>query len=453
MDKEKIKQQRSKLKENALKVLHVLCYILSGLFLLTLLISGLQSCGGKKGATSVSAETIDEYTYVYKAPQFVQSTDYQFLANSPQEYYAWLTETLGGRTLPQDSNKYDYYACAEDTYIEFTDTDGNKYGANNIRFHYAKHEDGVGNTYWLLDYVDLCIKVNTPAGTSAYTNVYVWCATNSNTGLVVFSRGYFTMPVKLDLPYVFSYTEVLNQSLRFEFNKQFNYNAGLGVNLQDAYGYLVVGSTPSNWVGLSSVSDDGVLYWTSGYFLYDVGGFFSNGIHYTAIKVYFAYQSQVQIIGYLNDEGNKIIAVPTDKPYIFYKQMTYYDVNTDVEQVVNTRDLIPYNSSEGLGSSGKYYANTTTWYNDAFRYLTFDTPLTDDVRISLYALNNNLQYSNGFPNGSDNSDNVFTLIASSFTGLIPILSVAILPGITIGMLLFVPLVVTIIWAIISIIKK
>lgn len=447
MDKEKIKQQRAKLKENALKVLHVICYILSGLFLLTLLISGLQSCRGKKGATSVSAETIDEYTYVYKAPQFVQSTDYQFMANSREQYYAWLTETLGGRTLPQDSNKYDYYACAEDTYIEFTDTDGNKYGANNIRFHYAIHDDGAGNTGWLLDYVDLCIKVNTPANTSAYTNVYVWCATNSNTGLVVFSRGTFTMPVKVELPYVFDYTEVRKQSLAFEFNKAFNYNAPLGITIEQVY------STPSagnnnldNWTTLTSKTENGITIITSGYYEYDLGGFYSNGIYYEKIRAYYAIT-----LDYCEGVNTNGVRVPTPvkENALIYYNLRYVIGNTEVIVNKHDRDVMTGVSNTQFW----YYKNSSTWINDAFRYIKLVTPLNDDIRVKLYAFNNNNQYSYGLPAGEDVGNNVFTLIATSFSGILPILSVAILPGITIGMLIFVPLVVTIIWAIISIIKK
>lgn len=427
MDKEKIKQQRAKLKENALKVLHVLCYILSGLFLLTLLISGLQSCGGKT-ATGTSAETIDDYTYTYTAPQFVKETNYQFMANSPEQYYAWLTETLGEHELPQDSNKYDYYACAEDTYIEFTDTDGNKYGANNIRFHYAVHTDGVGNTGWLLDYVDLCIKVTTPVGTSAYTNVYVWCATNSNTGLVVFSQGKFTMPVKIDLPYVFDYTEVSNKHEVFEFNKVFNYNAPLGLGLTQQFG-----------ANISYATDIGGIYRIT----INTGRFLSNNSFYDAIVVDYlnAGACTYQIDGVLRNGTQDNLS---------YFALGYRREGESLIDFINYRD-----NANGYkdNSAITYVISSTTWVNDSYRYITLYDSLSHEVEIKLNSFNNNNQNAYNGSSVGNEVTNVFTLVASAFTGLLPILSVYILPSVTLGTLLFVPLVATIVFVIIKTIKK
>lgn len=50
-------------------------------------------------------------------------------------------------------------------------------------------------------------------------------------------------------------------------------------------------------------------------------------------------------------------------------------------------------------------------------------------------------------------ENVFTLIGSSFSGLIPLLNITIVPGITIGLLVFIPLIITIILVILRLVKK
>jgi len=63
------------------------------------------------------------------------------------------------------------------------------------------------------------------------------------------------------------------------------------------------------------------------------------------------------------------------------------------------------------------------------------------------------QYTSYGDNSSNGLGGVFTLIASAFTGLMPLLNIQILPNITLGLLLFIPLIATIIIVVIRLVKK
>lgn len=109
--------------------------------------------------------------------------------------------------------------------------------------------------------------------------------------------------------------------------------------------------------------------------------------------------------------------------------------------------------------------------NNEYHVYSFESNFTNNNLSQIRLFNRHLGYNTtpGYTNGNIldvegniiststqiNGDigDVFSLFTSAFTGLAGLFSITILPGITVGMLLFLPLVAIIVFAIIKIIKK
>lgn len=108
------------------------------------------------------------------------------------------------------------------------------------------------------------------------------------------------------------------------------------------------------------------------------------------------------------------------------------------------------------------FTDTGAFYfsNDGYKPLSLDIVLPN-VNGDVSSLISGFKNSNIFDlgsitsntNDSANIGNAFTLIGSAFTSLAGLFNIGIIPGITIGVLLFIPLIVGIILAIVRLIKK
>lgn len=434
--------KKEKAKEIAKKILHVICYILSALFILLMSIVGLQNC---KKTSGVSAQS-DAYTYyVYKAPDTAISLDYDLTFGDYAQYYSYLYETLEqfDINLPPSSGAthYKYQVLNEDSYIEFV-VDGNVYGANNIEADY--YYDG---SYWWLSYVSLIQKNVSPS--LNYTRVYDWILTNINNGLHVgYSRGTFKCSTLIHAPVFFQAIEHDLNNEKFAFNKDFNFNAPLGISKDGGYAIVADGNDNiAYWHTLSTKNVGGTNFPTSGYYEYNVG-FTSNGMHFKGFRAYYGLTFDY-IIASNGDGTTKAIPTP-DTIYLVYFNIRYIK-DDDSEFIVNRRNRQVYTTENSI--TRYLLLNSTTWENDAFRLLTFDAPISDALKVAIQSFNNNNQGEYAGVFYDDNTMNVFTLVASAFSGLLPILNVMILPNITIGILLFIPLVAMLVFTIIRIVKK
>lgn len=228
----------------------------------------------------------------------------------------------------------------------------------------------------------------------------------------------------------------------FTFNKVFNYNAPWYTSLGSSY--IQSGTTIMEpWVyntGWAYKREDRL----------DVGYFLSGGQVFNRIVI----ESKISVNGdlaflYDSASGKQYNAPENDWIYL---NLYYENTDNNTRIIVNYRDLITgYDSTLGLPWSA--YDDTTTWVNDDYRQIVFLGYLDEKLVTSINAFNNNNQTSvSGNIVGADTT-NVFTLVGSAFTGLLPVLNTMLLPGITIGMLMFVPLVAMLVFAIIRIIKK
>lgn len=222
-----------------------------------------------------------------------------------------------------------------------------------------------------------------------------------------------------------------NEISYFTFNKDFNYNAPLNVSVTSPYGVSVSGGV-----------DVGTLYKK---LVINTGWFVSNGNYYNSIEFWYQITD-----GMYFDYGNNQYKQGPSSMYTYW--CTYYvNSSTNIMTTVNQRDSVAFMPTST--TYGYYQANSSTWQVDSYRHITFLDLLNESTRDGLESFNNNNQnsYSGNVISGDIN--NIFTLIASAFTAWLPVMSTYLLPGITIGTLLFIPLVALLVFAIIRVIKK
>ena len=152
---------------------------------------------------------------------------------------------------------------------------------------------------------------------------------------------------------------------------------------------------------------------------------------------------------YVDDEG--VVKLPTS-PYWSYTGLYYVNSITGHTLIVNLPNSVSsYNSS---GDSITARIKGSYWVSDSYRYIYFNDSLSDSVIVNLNQYNSFTNSDSGYSSGGNYGlTNVFTLISNSFSSCLPFLSIEIVPGITIGLLILLPLVAGIIIAIIWVVKR
>lgn len=434
MTKKEKDLRKEKLKKSFFKWLHICCYILSALFILVLVISGVQSCNRKNNKVSNSSKlesplmafNVNNYPNVYKAKYDTRITipyqDGTLISNNTVDcsvsYYVlqpdltYELECLGtlyyNDGLEFNVTKFIFaYKC-----LYFQDTGS----LCHYRLYNFNAYDSVTDSY-----INIVHKYNDLSSSEYYdvdydTRIY---------------RFVLTSDVVED--YGFNYFFLKQEIYNFRFNAQFNYNSPLGTNLQSGYG-----SGPS-W----TVEGGGFAYKD-----YDLGYFISNGQLFNKIRYRAMATGALHFYMKDNDGNYKIIQGPSG--YYSYSMLEYINTDTGLDVTVNTRNSVAYQTSNG--GFTYYQDNSSTWVNPNYQNLVFLMDLTVDEQNFLISFNNNNYGSyNGqiYSNGSD----VFTLLSLGFTSLTAFLEINILPGISIGVLLFMPLIVGIVVILFHILKK
>lgn len=212
----------------------------------------------------------------------------------------------------------------------------------------------------------------------------------------------------------------------FTFENEINYNA--------LYDY----STSSAFV--AGTADTKII---------DAGWFYSNGLAFNQIKIYYidAYATR-----YISNTGD--IEYMQTTGFSYFSNMTYKNTATELEITVNSRIYGTYTDSS---DNVQYYLNNSSkWSNQDYRELVFASPLTPANNDSLSKFNTGLGQGYIEYNGSTDSiglGSVFTLIGSAFSAVAGFLAIQIMPGLSLGLLLFAPLIVGIIIAVIWIVKR
>lgn len=369
-------EKKEKAKKIAKKVLDVICYIFSALFILLMSVVALQSC---KTASGTSAEGLTQ-----SVPN-LSSTKWRF-------------------------NEHIDASGVRGWSVDFELESGTRYYGFDLDSGELGYLDNDDNVY------------------TAYANVWE----DDNYRTIVFYGSYDSY--NYDNATLIAWLEdnalQVNVLEKFTFNKAFNYNAPLGISLGQQFG---------GNVSQAQQTIAGGIY----RFILNTGLFYSNGSFFDAI-----------VIDYLNagvctfDIGGILRNGTQDN--LAYFALGYRRAGQSTIDFINYRDnLVGYKENATLS----YMTTSSTWINDEYRFITLYSTLNNDTRVKLNGFNNNNQNAYNGSSVGNEVNNVFTLVASAFTGLIPILGVYLLPGITLGTLLFLPLVAMLVFVIIKTIKK
>lgn len=425
------------------KCLDIFCYIVTALAITLGIAMGVNSCSGSNeperidsrkvditkslGFSLVSPDYDDYYVYEnrYDSGDSEQNFDgVRAFFDVPGENSPVARDAVYKRFFPSKpvyllssvTNDYELISSFTFTFVDY------QLNSSITQFEYclqsvtlyssAEIYEGSPSHYWTPLY-----KVNS----YALNDVYHFTSVR-----IALSEGDFSDDEK----FLCVFKKAYNQD--FTFNASFNYNAPSSLQ----YNAVYMGQIPDSWWTYGS-QDLGVAYKD-----YDIGWFSSNGKLFNKIRWYCLAGTGVSVV--IDD---KIVTLEYAGNWV-YTMMYYVNTWSNEAVVVNTRDSIPYDDG-----NNRYFANSSTWQVPAYRRIRIlQTPTQSTIDL-LGSFNNNNVYDVGGLTVGGYFPDVFTLVGSAFTGILPILTLQILPSVTIGTLLFVPLVAILVFAIIRIIKK
>lgn len=218
----------------------------------------------------------------------------------------------------------------------------------------------------------------------------------------------------------------------FKFNDTLNYNAPYAMNIDSMF-------VNQYWEDVQTLGVDKI---------YDFPYFTSNGQLFNRIRLYYFNANGTQ---YKKDDGTFTINTNTNTAYYFFMQ--YINTDNDYRIEVNNRQFEVGFVSATSGTQ-TYLVKGSYWVNEEYKSLHFRDALTPEQRNHLAQFNSASNIT-GFVGSTDEVGlgNTFALISQGFGGLTNIFKIQLLPNITIGLLLFLPLVVTIIIVIIKLVKR
>lgn len=378
-------------KEKIKKIIFIVSIILNVLYTLILVLS--LSSVKKNKTQSVSAVDNQLTDLSYTRWRF---NDYVVL---PQEDVSW--------NINFSSNQHSYNILKK-TY-------------NHIDFAQLKYEQVGGIT--------TPVYTDTGSGVSWlhdwYKDIFIFDGEDVfNSSLIHFLYENATLQSEFTIYGDFKYNGI------FTFNKNFNYNAPYSRSTDSTF---IVDGNYNNSTSLIIKS----LY---------VGQFVSNHNVFDTLKLYYLSGDNTRYI----DETN-LVKVASGSQLGYYIYMEYYYSKTGYTKMVNYRDYVSRNDSNN--NTQTCVVNNALWVNNEYQNIYFIYDLSVDSSNNLTKFNNYDVY-NGINTYDDTGiGSAFNLLTLSFSSLIPLLSIQILPNITIGLLLFMPLIVGIIIFVIWLVKR
>lgn len=208
----------------------------------------------------------------------------------------------------------------------------------------------------------------------------------------------------------------------FTFNEQINFNAFKSSNLEMPY---------------INQSASGPIDVYNGFF-YSGGELFNN----ITIRYVDAGGSK-----FMDKNANVIQASNGDT---YYMALEYHNTYTNRSLIVNSRDYATMKEGSGIITAALL---SSTWKTQAYRnILLVDNPSEQSIG-ELGRLNNNSSNINNGVSGAGSIAGVFDLLSSAFGSWASIFSIQLIPGLTIGVFFFLPLVVGIIVLVFRAVKK
>lgn len=225
--------------------------------------------------------------------------------------------------------------------------------------------------------------------------------------------------------------EHVNTASTFTFNQQINYYAPYGSNIDN---YFVTDSTMVNSGDYSlKVLMDNVWFRS--------GGELFNKIQLRYINAIAQTYKSGSLYHVMNVNGNAS-----------YMWMEYINTSTNALKIVNTRQLEMVNQNDVIS-----YAQTMTSNWESPNYMKIELIFGGDdvLNTKLNSLNNANVVGTYFTNYNTDIglQNVFVLFSMAFASILPLLSIQLIPGVTIGLLMFMPLIVGIILLVLWLVKR
>lgn len=462
MTKSEKKERKEKIKNRFFKVLHIISYVLSVAFLGICIIAGVQSCN-KQNKTPKQQNSINQQSLILKSPK--RAFNYAFEDYDIYELYYTNYVTLtrdymieletffnievgsvpaGSSDIWRGSSLNAYIFNGSNVY-NFTNTElqfkADYFSGTGSTYYYLYHfylwyNDGNGNT----NYIPLCNNISSRP--SLVTGAYEYTVGNANgKPYLIFDNETSTYFENSPLSYFFrkvdiSYYELINN---FNYNYPFGYSFGND--------FIPDSANVQSYMGGTYISGD--------YFYVPINiGFFA--VDDTIFDT--------MLVEYLVSDGSVIVYDgfnPYNAPNGSYVYTGLYYVQTDnnFSVKVNSRNTTT-GSVENFSSNGEVirspytaYSRGSTWLGDTYRYITWLTILNEYDILTLQGFNNTSGGYNNGGNGLMGQNNVFILLSQAFTSLNDFWSIAILPGITIGALFFLPAIVSIVIAVFWVLKR
>ena len=215
----------------------------------------------------------------------------------------------------------------------------------------------------------------------------------------------------------------------FYFNNQFNYNAQYGLN------------TDSVFITESDLGSSDLSVWKN----IDLPYFYSNGSLYNRIRI--LYMSGYATEHKTTDDTYKVCS---SEGVGYFAQMFYVNTLTDASKFVCARNFGNYTDSSG--NIQTFLDFGVYWVNSAYQRLDFITELSQSQSDSIARFNNNSDF-NGISNNGNFLGYSFELINTAFTGLSGFLNIQILPGISLGLLVLTPFMITLLLFVLKLFKR
>lgn len=449
LSKEQI-EKRNRVKQYLLRSLHIICYILSALFIIVCISVGVQSCNSKKKGVQIQKQEHQlrlnkpiNYQYDYYLLSFESSS---FTANVP-----WLRglapniEFVEGTVAKQAYQEYNY--GVNGAYL--IDTEGNKIEISRLRVGFSSYQN-VGDSlyyyrlnraFWVLENGDNFVFIqkhdnSTPSAFDFNYDIY---------------REYSDISSSLMVDYDFSVSNFTDISFNYFYFKVTGLNDYVMSYSLDYYWW--VGSNSKFYDNNVDIIFNSVF--TSSSTIYrkyiNMPYFMSNNRLYNQIELIYyglAVEDPNGVPWRLNDGSVASHITPTTG-YGYFRTMRYVNTDTSAYDDVYQRPEITWFDSN---NDPKWaLSDNCSWLNSSWRYITIfsDIEVGSDTYMDLIGLNSQSTLSNYVGGTSD----IFLLLKTTFQSIMPVLSIAILPNFTIGMLLCIPLAVTTIIVIVKLVKK
>lgn len=467
------KQTKQKIKEISLKIINIIGYVCIGLVLVLGILTGVNSCKNSKdqSAKTIQRNDINErivknnnpnaYQYYFNhfTPIMAGESGYSTIG---LDFYtqANLIDMVGGAPLPGNPN-----ATGEDflnfgfgsgvapvVNLYWYPTGGNAYLINNdgqliplyrVYLEFTAIQFSSGNSVYYYRLASIRTAVPSDNGVITGGN-YRGVVRNYGTYANDYSNYRAFYGVSSDLTYIRQYLAIDNGVTLPDWLLFFFYPMYGGFNLSfqefNPNAYFGYGKE-SIVVFDDNLTSDFQMMFNNG----NGSFFYSNGELFNQIVLYWKHLNAGATY---QDLGNTTNGYSTIKSGVanagYFSTMEYWNTWTGRKVVICRRDLSVLG---GLSAP----TNRIMWYNNqAYRDITYYNMNSFSYETNINAF---LEINNNYTNYDYGFDNPFTLIYTMFSALAPIFNIEVLPYVSIGVLIAVPLIAIIIFAIVSLLKK